>query len=66
MYGTEAQDLLDIHVVLNIMSPKLMQKLSLTFEDTLKHIIVENGKNAECWDVLREVPVSLRGLISKM
>ena len=66
VYGTEAHAMLDSGAVPNIMSPKLVQKLSLTPKATKKHITVANGKDEPCMGILEQVPVSFGNLVSKM
>ena len=66
VYGTTAHALLDSGAVPNIMSPNLVQKLSLTPKATAKHITVANGKNSACVGILDQVPVSFGSLVSKM
>lgn len=48
------------------MSPKLVQKLSLTPKATAKQITVANGKNAACMGILDQVTVSFGSLVSKI
>ena len=48
VYGIESEALLDSGAVPNIISPKLVAKLSLSPQPTGKHITVTDGGNAPC------------------
>ena len=66
VYGTEANSLLESGAVPNIISPKLVEKLSLAPKETKKHITAANGRGAACMCAPEQVPVSFGSLVSKM
>ena len=63
VYGTEAEALLDSGAVPNIISPKLVAKLSLSPQPTGKHITVVDGGNVPCLGALLQIPTSFGGLV---